>query len=356
VPRLDAVVANLDPPLMTTIVPIGWSDGAIRILDQTRLPAEEVFLDLSTIEEVAEAIRSLRVRGAPLIGVAAAMGLAAVAEARAAAGDLSPEWLAAAADRLEATRPTAVDLRWVLDLMRRAAQEAFASRRPGREVADTLRREAQRIWDVEIGMCRAIGEHGAALIEPGSTVLTHCNAGALATGGLGTALAVIYVAHEQGKGIDVIATETRPLRQGARLTAWELVRAGVPTRVIVDGAAAALMAQGEIDLVITGADRIAANGDVANKIGTYALATLAAAHGIPFFVAAPRSTFDVHAASGEAIPIEERPAAEIAPAPGASAYNPAFDVTPADLIAGIVTDAGVLWPPLDAAIGAYLRG
>jgi methylthioribose-1-phosphate isomerase len=356
VPRLDAVVANLDPPLMTTIVPIGWSDGAIRILDQTRLPAEEVFLDLSTIEQVAEAIRSLRVRGAPLIGVAAAMGLAAVAEARAAAGDLSPEWLAAAADRLEATRPTAVDLRWALDLMRRAAQEAFASQRPGREVADTLRREAQRIWDVEIGMCRAIGEHGAALIEPGSTVLTHCNAGALATGGLGTALAVIYVAHEQGKGIDVIATETRPLRQGARLTAWELVRAGVPTRVIVDGAAASLMAQGEIDLVITGADRIAANGDVANKIGTYALATLAAAHGIPFFVAAPRSTFDLLAASGEAIPIEERPAAEIAPAPGAGACNPAFDVTPADLIAGIVTDTGVLWPPLASAIAGYTRG
>ena len=354
--RLDATASVLDSPPVITIVPIGWSDGAIRILDQTRLPAAEILLDLATIEEVAEAIHSLRVRGAPLIGIAAAMGLAAVAESRAAAGELSPEWLAAAADRLESTRPTAVDLRWALDRMRRAAQEAFDGRQWGREVAGALHREAQRIWDMEIGMCRAIGEHGAALIEPGSTVLTHCNAGALATGGLGTALAAVYVAHEQGKGIDVIATETRPLRQGARLTAWELVRAGIPTRVIVDGAAASLMAQGEIDLAITGADRIAANGDVANKIGTYALATLAATHGIPFFVAAPRSTFDPRTPSGDAIPIEQRDGAEIAAAPGAHACNPAFDVTPADLIAGIVTDAGVLWPPFDAAIGAYLRG
>jgi methylthioribose-1-phosphate isomerase len=341
---------------MNSFSPIGWTDRAIRILDQTRLPGEEVYVELATIDEIDEAIRTLRVRGAPLIGVAAAMGLAAASAARATAGDLSPEWVVAGADQLEATRPTAVDLRWALERMRRTAEDAFHGGKRGREVSDALRHEAQRIWDMEIRMCRSIGEYGAALIEPGFTVLTHCNAGALATGALGTALAAIYVAHEQGKGIDVIATETRPLRQGARLTAWELVRAGVPTRVIVDGAAAWLMAQGEIDLVITGADRIAANGDVANKIGTYALATIAAAHGIPFFVAAPRSTFDLRMASGEAIPIEERAAAEIAPAPGAQAFNPAFDVTPADLIAGIVTDAGVLWPPFDAAIGAYLRG
>lgn len=341
---------------MSAVRVIGWSGLGVRALDQTRLPDEERWLELRTIEETAEAIRSLRVRGAPLIGLAAAMGLAVAAEACAAAGGLTPEWLEQNARELEGVRPTAVDLRWALDRMRSAAAHALGAGESEREVAAALRAEAQRIWDMEMGMCRAIGEHGAALIEPGSTVLTHCNAGALATGGLGTALAAVYVAHEQGKGVDVIATETRPLRQGARLTAWELVRAGIPTRVIVDGAAGALMAQGEIDLVITGADRIAANGDVANKIGTYALATLAAAHGIPFFVAAPRSTFDPHAPSGDAIPIEERSASEIAPAAGALALNPAFDVTPAGLTAGIVTDAGVLWPPFDAAIAGYLAG
>ena len=341
---------------MSAVTVSGWSGSGVRALDQTRLPDEERWLELRTIEETAEAIRSLRVRGAPLIGLAAAMGLAVAAEACAAAGGLTPEWLEQNARELEGVRPTAVDLRWALDRMRSAAAHALGAGESEREVAAALRAEAQRIWDMEMGMCRAIGEHGAALIEPGSTVLTHCNAGALATGGLGTALAAVYVAHEQGKGVDVIATETRPLRQGARLTAWELVRAGIPTRVIVDGAAGALMAQGEIDLVITGADRIAANGDVANKIGTYALATLAAAHGIPFFVAAPRSTFDPHAPSGDAIPIEERSASEIAPAAGALALNPAFDVTPAGLTAGIVTDAGVLWPPFDAAIAGYLAG
>jgi len=341
---------------MNPIAPIRWSERGVAILDQTRLPDEEVWLELRTIEDMAEAIRSLRVRGAPLIGVAAAMGLAVAADARAAVGELSSEWLEQGADRLEATRPTAVDLRWALDRMRGAAADALRDGKWGRAVTAVLHDEAQRIWDLEVAMCRSIGEHGAALIEPGSTVLTHCNAGALATGGLGTALAAIYVAHEQGKAVDVVATETRPLRQGARLTAWELGRAGIPTRVIVDGAAASLMAKGEIDLVITGADRIAANGDAANKIGTYALAVLAAAHRVPFFIAAPRSTFDRSIRSGEEIPIEERAPEEIAPAPGAQAYNPAFDVTPAALIAGIVTDTGVLWPPLEDAIMAYARG
>jgi methylthioribose-1-phosphate isomerase len=200
-------------------------------------------------------------------------------------------------------------------------------------------------------MCRSIGEYGSELIQPGATVLTHCNAGKLATGGLGTALAPIYVAAlEQQKGIDVIADETRPLRQGARLTAWELAEARVPVRVIVDGAAAALMAAGEIDLVITGADRIAANGDTANKIGTYGVAVLANAHGIPFYVAAPRSTIDPALASGEEIPIEHRGADELDVAHGADVMNPAFDVTPAEMIAAIITDAGVLLPPFDRAI------
>ncbi len=331
--------------------PIDWTPSGVRILDQSRLPDQEVYVDIRSVETMAEAIRSLRVRGAPLIGIAAAMGLAAAAENAAAAGVLTPDWLHSAADRLEATRPTAVNLTWALDRMRQRAA-AFADGPWGREVSQALREEAQRIWDIEAGMCVAIGEAGVGLLTPGSTVLTHCNTGRLATGGLGTALAVISEARARGMDIDVVVTETRPLRQGARLTAWELARAGIPARVIVDGAAAALMANGEIDVVITGADRIAANGDVANKIGTYALAVLAEAHGIPFFVAAPLSTFDASLPTGEAIPIEERGPEEIDAAPGVQAFNPAFDVTPAALIAGIVTDRGVLRPPLNAAIAA----
>jgi methylthioribose-1-phosphate isomerase len=338
---------------MTTVQPIAWSEAGVRILDQTRLPGEEVYLDLETVDAVAEAIASLRVRGAPLIGIAAAMGLAAAARDRAARGTLPPDWIAEAADLLEGTRPTAVDLRWALDRMRRTGADGCATGLPAEEVARALHDEAQLIWDIEIGMCRSIGEHGAPLIEPGSTVLTHCNTGVLATGALGTALAAVYVAHEEGRGIDVVATETRPLNQGARLTAWELGRAGIACRVIVDGAAASLMAAGEIDLVITGADRIAANGDSANKIGTYALAVLARAHGIPFFIAAPRSTFDLALASGAAIPIEQRSPDELPTAPHVQVYNPAFDVTPAELIDGIITDAGVLRPPLEEAIGEY---
>jgi methylthioribose-1-phosphate isomerase len=340
---------------MTTVQPIAWSEAGIRILDQTRLPGEEVYVDLETIDAVAEAIASLRVRGAPLIGITAAMGLAAVARRRGDGGELTEAWIGKAADVLEGTRPTAVDLRWALDRMRRTA-DGITARRSGVELARALHDEAQRIWDIEVGMCRSIGEHGAHLIEPGFTVLTHCNTGALATGALGTALAAVYVAHEEGKGIDVVATETRPLRQGARLTAWELGRAGIACRVIVDGAAAPLMAAGEIDLVITGADRIAANGDAANKIGTYALAMLARAHGIPFFVAAPRSTFDFELETGAAIPIEQRAAEELPTAAGVQVYNPAFDVTPAELISGIVTDAGVLRPPLAETIRAYAAG
>jgi methylthioribose-1-phosphate isomerase len=341
---------------MIPVASIAWSEAGIRILDQTRLPGEEVYLDLATIEAVAEAIVSLRVRGAPLIGVTAAMGLAAVARRRGERGELTQEWIAEAADVLERTRPTAVDLRWALDRMRRAVADGFKAGMSAAEIARALRDEAQRIWDIEIGMCRSIGEHGAHLIEPGFTVLAHCNTGALATGALGTALAAVYVAHEQGKGIDVVATETRPLNQGARLTAWELGRAGIACRVIVDSAAASLMAAGEIDLVITGADRIAANGDSANKIGTYALAVLARTHGIPFYIAAPRSTFDFGLDTGAAIPIEQRAAEELPTAPGVQVYNPAFDVTPAELISGVVTDDGVLRPPLEEAIRAYAAG
>jgi methylthioribose-1-phosphate isomerase len=328
------------------IAPIAWIADGVRILDQTRLPTEEHYLDLRSIDEVAESICMLRVRGAPLIGIAAAMGLAAAAGTAARRGILSSGWLDDGARQLEETRPTAVNLRWALDRMRLTARSAFQGNREQQHIADLLHDEAQRIWDIESGMCVAIGEAGAELLASGFTVLTHCNAGALATGGLGTALAVIYVASEQGKGIDVVATETRPLRQGARLTAWELAKAGIPARVIVDSAAASLMARGEIDVVLTGADRIAANGDVANKIGTYALAVLANAHGIPFYVAAPRSTFDLTLASGDQIPIEERSAEELPAASGVAVYNPAFDVTPAQLVQAIVTDKGVVRHPL----------
>ncbi len=328
---------------------IGWTQaGAVRLLDQTRLPAEEVWLEIATVSEMVEAIQALRVRGAPLIGVAAAMGLAAAAAGR---DGTSRAWIEKVAAQLEAARPTAVDLSWALARMRQAAAAADDS---AEQLVPALKQEAQRIWDEERAMSEALGAAGAELIPAGATVLTHCNTGALATGGLGTALAAILVAHDQGKGIGVIATETRPLRQGARLTAWELARAGVPAQVIVDGAAASLMAAGEVDLVITGADRIAANGDAANKIGTYGLAVLARAHGIPFYIAAPRSTFDAELPSGDAIPIEQRDPAELAAAPGVDALNPAFDVTPAGLIGALITDRGVIYPPFAPGIRQIL--
>jgi methylthioribose-1-phosphate isomerase len=309
-----------------------------------------------------EAIQTLRVRGAPLIGIAAAMGLAAAAGRETGGGGegrggavrskrgLTMQWVDDAIRRLAASRPTAVNLCWALERMRGAAEAAFRSKKNAVGVAGALRDEAQRIWDEDAAMCEAIGAAGAELVPEGATILTHCNTGSLATGGIGTAFGVIVTAHDRGKGIDVVACETRPLGQGARLTSWELARHGIPGRVIVDGAAGALMARGEVDLVITGADRIAANGDAANKIGTYSLAVLAQAHGIPFYVAAPRSTFDLTLESGDDIPIEERAASEVVTAPGVAAYNPAFDVTPAELITGIVTDRGVVRAPYGEGI------
>jgi methylthioribose-1-phosphate isomerase len=331
---------------MPPVEVIAWSPGgALRLLDQTLLPGEIRHLELDTTDAVIEAIRELRVRGAPLIGVAAALGLAVVAGRQAAASRLSGESFEREAARMADARPTAVNLRWAVDRMRRVAREAFGETAAQGEVAERLRAEAQRIWDEDAAMCRAIGEAGAEVIPAGGTVLTHCNTGRLATGGIGTALGTILVAHQQGKGIDVVACEARPLRQGSRLTAWELVQAGVPARVIVDSAAASVMAAGEVDVAIVGADRIAANGDAANKIGTYALAVLARAHDVAFYVAAPRSTFDLSLPSGDLIPIEERSAAEIPTADGVSVYNPAFDVTPAELITGIITDRGIVRAP-----------
>jgi methylthioribose-1-phosphate isomerase len=336
---------------MELIQPVAWSaegDG-VRILDQRQLPSREVYRDLRSIDDVCEAIRTLAVRGAPAIGIAGAMGLTLAADGSHSDRDTSRLNVGAAADRIRATRPTAVNLAWALDRML-----AAAATHPGTSMRDAMRAEATRILDEDRDMCRRIGEHGATLIADGSRILTHCNAGALATGGMGTALAAIYVATEQGKRVDVFVDETRPLLQGSRLTAWELARAGIPVTVLVDSAAAVLMRAGEIDLCIVGADRIAANGDVANKIGTYALAIAARHHGIPFYVAAPASTFDPTTARGADIVIEQRSADEVrcgfgvATAPsGVDVFNPAFDVTPANLVTAIVSDTAVHRPPFN---------
>jgi len=332
---------QIAPPVLV----VGWApDGALRILDQRLLPGELRMRDLRTVEEVAEAIRTLAVRGAPAIGVAAAIGLAV------AAGGAELAEVERAAATLRATRPTAVNLAWALDRMLGVARSHAALAAPARR--ELLREEAERIRAQDAAMCLAIGEHGAALIESGMRILTHCNAGALATAGIGTALAPLYVAHSRGAKLQVYADETRPLLQGSRLTAWELTQAGIPVTVITDGMAASLMARGEVDLVLVGADRIAANGDVANKIGTYGLAVLAKHHGVPFVVAAPMSSVDPHTPDGSAIVIEQRDPAEVThlngvrvAAEGALVYNPAFDVTPHTLVTRIVTDRGVFCPP-----------
>ena len=334
---------------------VAWApSGALRIVDQRRLPAELVLRDLATLAEVADAIRTLAVRGAPAIGVAAAMGLAASAAAELVHGTLTDaatarRFIEAGAAALRGTRPTAVNLMWALDRMLAALQRA--SGEPAALVA-AMRDEAERIRLADVAMCEALGRHGRTLLKDGMRILTHCNAGALATAGMGTALAPLYVARAEGLNIEVFADETRPLLQGARLTAWELSQAGIPVTLITDGMAGSLMAAGKVDMVIVGADRIAANGDAANKIGTYSLAVLAKHHRIPFIVVAPSSTVDREIASGELIPIEERAAEEITQiagtrvaAEGARVFNPAFDVTPAALISHIVTEDGVLCAP-----------
>jgi methylthioribose-1-phosphate isomerase len=330
--------------------PVLYDDARdeVRLLDQRRLPHEEVWLRLTTADEVAQAIRDLTVRGAPAIGVAAAYGVAV--EARRGAGDAR---LREVADRLARARPTAVNLAWAVRRM---------SERIGLG-ADRVLAEAHAIRDEDEAACRRIGELGAPLLPPRARVLTHCNAGALATAGYGTALGVVRAAVEAGNAISVFADETRPFLQGARLTAWELHRDGIPVTLLTDGMAGWLMQRGEIACVVVGADRIAANGDVANKIGTYALAVLAAHHGLPFYVAAPWSTVDLRTPTGAAIPIEERGDDEvvtmagqrIAPV-GVPARYPAFDVTPAALVTAIVTERGVVRRPLDAALEALERG
>ena len=333
------------------ITPVRWADGRLILLDQTLLPGREVERAYATWEEVAEAIRTLVVRGAPAIGVAAAFGVVLAARAsRAATFDALAADVEVASKGLAATRPTAVNLFWALDRMRRAVE---AGRGTAVEAVRTrLAGEAQAILTEDLAANRAIGDHGAALVPASARILTHCNAGALATAGYGTALGVIRSAHAQGKVALVWVDETRPVMQGSRLTAWECVREGIPHRLIADVTAASVMARGEVDLVVTGADRIAANGDTANKIGTYGLAVLARHHGVPFYVAAPFSTIDPTLESGSLIPIEERSADEVrrvgdrVTAPEASpVFNPAFDVTPASLIGAIITERGVFRPP-----------
>jgi methylthioribose-1-phosphate isomerase len=336
--------------------------GGVRLLDQRRLPGEACYVECRTPREVVEAMRAMVVRGAPAIGVAAAYALAmgASGERSRSAADFARGWAEICAT-VEAARPTAVNLRWAVRRMDRVARDLLEGGVAVDEVVRRLEAEAASIEAEDLAACRAIGRHGADLVPDGATVLTHCNAGGLATAGYGTALGVVRGAVEAGRRLRVLADETRPLLQGARLTAWELMQDGIETVVIVDGAAGSLMQRGEVQLVVVGADRIAANGDVANKIGTYPLAVLAREHGIPFYVAAPLSTFDPHCPDGAGIPIEQRDPDEVvsfsgqrvAP-PGVGVFNPAFDVTPARLISAIVTDRGVARPPLAAALAAQL--
>lgn len=337
---------------MTVVEAVRWAThgNAVDIIDQRRLPAELVRRELRTADDVCDAIATLAVRGAPAIGLAAAMGLVvALAEHAAGSRVALVDAMMTMSDRIGAVRPTAVNLSWAMDRMCRTAHGAAGD---ARAVHDALRAEATRMLEEDRAMCRRIGHHGLAVVPDGARVLTHCNAGALATGGIGTALAPVYAAVAMGRNVRVFAGETRPLMQGARLTAWELAQAGIPVTVLTDSMAATLLRDGAVDLVLVGADRIAANGDVANKIGTYGLALAARHHGVPFYVAAPWSTVDPATATGRGIIIEHRHADELlvwggvetAPA-GVAVYNPAFDVTPAELITGIITDRGITRTP-----------
>ena len=346
---------------MKMIKTICWHNGKVRIIDQTQLPNKLVYLNLRSLKEVGEAIRSLRIRGAPAIGLAAALGIVLEMN-QSSAKNYSQfrEELRKATKKLSTTRPTAVNLFWGLKRMERVLPSPNPSPTSGEgkregviKLKKILLNEALLMIKEDEAICRKIGRYGASLIKDNSKILTHCNAGGLATAGFGTALGVIFTAKEQGKKISVYVDETRPLLQGARLTTWELKKQKIETTLICDNMAGFLMKQKKIDLVIVGADRIASNGDTANKIGTYSLAVLAKAHKIPFYVAAPSSTFDLKIKNGERIPIEERAGKEITQpfgkqiAPGGiKVYNPAFDVTPASLITAIITEKGIIRQPL----------
>lgn len=326
-------------------------EGEVQLIDQTQLPATIKYITIETVEEMWEAIKMLRVRGAPAIGIAAAFGVY-IGVKNSSADTFEAFWLDVdkAATYLASSRPTAVNLFWALDRIKRFVQEH--KNLPVAELKQAIYQEAQTILEEDIAVCHKIGEYGSELLKHGDAILTHCNAGGLATAKYGTATAPVFIAKEQGKIIKVFADETRPLLQGARLTALEMKEAGVPVTLICDNMAASVMAKGWVQAVIVGTDRVAANGDVANKIGTYSVALAAKAHGIPFYVAAPTSTIDMNTACGNDIPIEERSPDEVThwqsvqTAPdGIDVYNPAFDVTPNELVTALITEKGIIYPP-----------
>ncbi len=332
---------------------IAWQDDNILMVDQRKLPASEMYVTCKTVNDVAKAIKTMVIRGAPAIGVCAAMGIALGAARSKATGtkQFTTEFQRTC-DLLASTRPTAVNLFWAIERMKRSFAEGALAGESVDQLKPRLRAEADRIHDEDVASCRSIGAHGATLVPDDARILTHCNAGALATAGYGTALGVIRGAVEAGRNVHVVAGETRPFLQGARLTAWELLKDGIDTTVITDSMAGSIMLAGDIDLVVVGADRIAANGDTANKIGTYSVAVLAKEHGIPFYVAAPWSTIDLATPNGAAIPIEERSPRELTHvgntqlAPdGARVRNPSFDVTPNKYITAIITERGIVRPP-----------
>ena len=346
------------------IVPVVWTGDAVAILDQRALPHREVVLECRAVDQVCEAIRTLAVRGAPIIGVTAAYGMAlaaATSTARDPASLLAD--IETAGEALVATRPTAVNLPWAVGRMRRMAAQARADGADAATSRARLLAEARAIEDEDRRACEAMGRHGLALVPQGANILTHCNTGMLCTAGIGTAFGVIWTAHQVGREVHVWVDETRPLWQGARLTAWELGTLGVPRTLIADSAAASLMASGKVDLVITGADRVTADGSAANKIGTYGLAVLARHHGVPFAIAAPTSTIDLATGTGADIVIEQRDPAEVTTPfgtpvaeAGTPAANPAFDVTPAELIDALVTERGLVSRPNATSLQAHLAG
>ncbi len=352
----------MTPPPKQTVETLRWRNQELEMVDQRLLPHHIEFVPCATAADVAQAIKDMVVRGAPAIGCAAAYGIALEAlqhrDADAAAFHAA---VGPAFDRLAASRPTAVNLFWALSRMRSLIRHSAELSTP--DLADALLALAHEILAEDVRINRAMGAHGAALLADGARVLTHCNAGALATGGHGTALGVIRSAVQAGKRIHVIADETRPFLQGARLTAWEMVQENIPVTLITDNMSGFLMSRGEVDAVIVGADRVAANGDVANKIGTYMVAVLASRHGIPFYVACPLSTIDLTIADGSAIPIEERAASEVTgyrehqwAAPGVAVRNPSFDVTPAELVTALITERGIVPHPDTRTIQSLMAG
>jgi methylthioribose-1-phosphate isomerase len=343
---------------------IEWNDEGVVMIDQRKLPGAEVYVKCKTPQQVAKAIKTMVIRGAPAIGVAAAMGLAlGVCMSRATGTQKLATEFYKTCELMAVTRPTAVNLFWAIDRMKRVFAEATGAGQSVDQIKDHLEAEARRIHDEDVASCRAMGAFGATMVPQSARVLTHCNAGALATAGYGTALGVIRGAVEQGKKVVVFADETRPFLQGSRLTAWELTRDGIDTTVITDNMSGAMMSGGEVDLVVVGADRIAANGDVANKIGTYTVAVLAKENGIPFYVAAPISTIDLSTPDGSTIPIEERNAREVTHLGptrltplAAHVRNPAFDVTPHKYVTAIITENGIARAPYTESLAKLANG